>query len=48
MPFLSTSQRKWMFSNMPELAKKWAKHTPKGKKLPKHIAKSKSKSKNRG
>ena len=43
MPFLSTSQRKWMYANKPEMAKKWEKHTPKGVKLPKHVKKHKMK-----
>lgn len=37
MPFKSEAQRKWMFANHPEMAKEWAAHTPKGKKLPKHV-----------
>lgn len=36
MPFKSEAQRKWMFANHPEMAKKWAAHTPKGK-LPKKV-----------
>lgn len=35
MPFKSEKQRKWMWANHPEMAKKWDKHTPKNKKLPK-------------
>lgn len=31
MPFKSESQRKWMWANNPEMAKKWQAHTPKGK-----------------
>lgn len=34
MPFVSQAQRSWMFANKPEMAKRWAKHTPKDKKLP--------------
>lgn len=34
MPFKSKAQRRWMFANKPRMARKWAKHTPKGKKLP--------------
>ena len=37
MPFKSEAQRGYMFANMPEMAKRWAAHTPKGKKLPKHV-----------
>lgn len=44
MPFKSEAQRKWMHANEPEMATKWEKHTPKGKKLPKRVKKSKSKS----
>lgn len=39
MPFKSQAQRKWMFKNKPEMAKEWAKETPKGKKLPKKVKK---------
>lgn len=39
MPFKSESQRKWMYANHPEMAKRWQKHTPKGKKLPEHVEK---------
>ena len=37
-PFESNSQRKWMFANHPAMAKRWAKETPKGKKLPEHVS----------
>lgn len=39
MPFVSKAQRGWMYANEPEMAKKWQAHTPKGKKLPEHVAK---------
>ena len=39
MPFVSKDQRAWMFANEPEMAKRWAKHTPKGKRLPKRVRK---------
>jgi hypothetical protein len=39
VPFVSDSQRKWMYANKPAMAKKWEAHTPKGKKLPEHVAK---------
>lgn len=42
MPFKSEAQRKWMHANKPEMAKKWEKHTPKDKKLPKKKSKSES------
>ena len=44
-PFVSKAQRKWMFANEPEIAKRWAKETPKGKRLPKHVKKKKAKRK---
>jgi hypothetical protein len=34
MPFKSKAQRRWMFANKPKMAKRWAKETPKGKRLP--------------
>lgn len=39
MPFKSKAQQKWMFANKSKMAKKWAKHTPKIKSLPKRIKK---------
>ena len=39
MPFKSQAQRKWMFANEPEMAARWAKETPKGKKLLKKLKK---------
>lgn len=35
MPFKSTAQRAYLFANNPKVAKEFAKHTPKGTKLPK-------------
>jgi len=32
-----------MYANHPEIAKRWEAHTPKGKKLPKHVKKAKKK-----
>jgi len=46
MPFASQAQRRWMYANEPEMAKKWEKHTPKGKKLPKKKRKKRKKTKN--
>lgn len=37
MPFKSQKQRKWMYSNDPEMAKRWEAETPKGKKLPEKV-----------
>lgn len=31
MPFKSEKQRRWMFANKPKMAKRWAKHSKKGK-----------------
>lgn len=38
MPFKSQAQRRYMFSQHPEMAKEWAAHTPEGKKLPEKVA----------
>jgi hypothetical protein len=44
MPFKSKDQREWMYANKPEMAKRWEKETPKGKKLPEKVpAKKKGK-----
>lgn len=40
MPFVSDAQRKFMYANHPEIAKRWQKHTPKGKDLPEHVKKA--------
>ena len=37
MPFKSKAQRGYLFANKPEVAKKFAKKTPKGKKLPNYV-----------
>jgi len=42
MPFKSEAQRRFMYARHPKIAKKWEKHTPKGKKLPKKIKKEKT------
>lgn len=39
MPFKSQAQRAWMYSQHPEMAKKWEKETPTGK-LPKKVKKN--------
>ena len=41
MPFKSRDQRAWMYANDPKMAKRWEKHTPKGKWLPKKVKKKK-------
>lgn len=40
-PFQSQAQRGFMYARHPEIAKRWEKETPKGKKLPYHKKKSK-------
>lgn len=40
MPFKSKAQRRWMYATHPEMAKRWEKHTSKGKKLPEHVKKA--------
>jgi len=37
VPFKSTAQRGYLYAKHPEIAKEFASHTPKGKKLPKHV-----------
>lgn len=37
MPFVSKSQRRFMYSQHPDLAKEFEAATPKGKKLPEHV-----------
>jgi len=41
MPFKSEKQRKFLYSQKPDVAKKFEMHTPKGKKLPKKKKSSK-------
>ena len=36
-PFVSQAQRGFMYSQHPDIAKRWEKHTPKGKKLPRYV-----------
>lgn len=43
MPFKSESQRRFLWKNNPKMAKEWADHTPKGKKLPKKVSSRKRK-----
>lgn len=35
-PMRSETQRRWMWANKPEMAKRWEKETPEGK-LPEHV-----------
>ena len=41
MPFKSQAQRGFLYAKHPELAKEFEAATPKGKKLPEHVAKRK-------
>lgn len=34
MPFKSKAQKRWMYANYPEMAKRWQKHTKDESKLP--------------
>jgi hypothetical protein len=43
MPFKSRAQQAWAFATGQPWAKKWAKHTPNMKKLPKRKGKSRGK-----
>jgi hypothetical protein len=42
MPFKSKAQMRWMFANHPEMAKRWAEHTPDIKNLPERSSSSSS------
>jgi hypothetical protein len=37
MPFKSQAQRRWMYKNLPETAKRWEKETPDAKSLPSRV-----------
>lgn len=39
MPFVSQAQRRYMYSQHPELAKEFEAATPKGAHLPQHVKK---------
>ena len=43
MPFKSNAQRRYLYANEPAIAKRFAKETPKGKKLPERVKKKKVK-----
>lgn len=47
MPFKSRAQQKYMFANMPAIAKEFAAKTKNFKKLPEHVKKPKTKKKGR-
>ena len=36
MPFKSQAQRAYLYAKHPDIARRWEKETPKGKKLPRH------------
>ena len=42
MPFVSKAQRKYMYTNVPEMAAEFEAATPKGKRLPNKVKSSKS------
>jgi len=37
MPFKSKAQERWMWATHPEMAKRWAAHTPAGERLPERV-----------
>ena len=37
MPFKSQAQRRWMYKNLPEIAKRWEKETLDTKSLPSRV-----------
>ncbi len=43
MPFKSNAQRRYLYAHEPAIAKRFAKETPKGKKLPERVKKKKAK-----
>ena len=48
MPFKSDSQRRYLYSQHPDIAKRFASETPKGKKLTEKVSKNKRKDKYKG
>ena len=42
MPFKSKAQRRWMYENMPETAKRWEVETPSPEALPNRVHKKKT------
>jgi hypothetical protein len=42
MPFKSKDQQAYMFTNLPKIAKRWAKETPNFKSLPENVKKKKA------
>jgi hypothetical protein len=47
MPFLSEAQKRFMYANHPEIAKRFQAETPKGRKLPYHVKRRKVRAKRR-
>jgi hypothetical protein len=47
MPFQSEAQRRFMYSQHPDIAARWSKEYPDQGKLPEHVAKKKRRFKNR-
>jgi hypothetical protein len=47
MPFQSEAQRKFLWANRPDIAKRWAREFPGKRKLPKHKRKTNRKKKSR-
>jgi hypothetical protein len=41
VPFQSRAQRGYLWANDPKVARRFAKHTPKGAKLPRRVKKKK-------
>lgn len=41
MPFKSKKQRSFMYAVHPDIAKRWSKKTPKGKRLPVRVKRKK-------
>lgn len=40
MPFKSLAQMRFLYAKHPEMAKKWAEHTPSTKRLPEKVNKN--------
>ena len=43
MPFKSQAQRRWMYKNYPEMAKRWERDSPPSGRLTKRVSKKRSK-----
>ena len=40
MPFKSEAQKRYLYANHPEMAKRWEAHTPDSASLPEHVRRS--------